>query len=328
MQINFNRSQEYFDFLSHLPKPDSEETWPFMGDPTVYKNFNNLSSLSNFRKREVLNTYKPSSVEMISEEHDLVSIIPFRYRYLHLEKSIESLLKSYESAKFSLAILVVENSQKSIASDICSRFKNVYYRWLDSGGKLFNKCICHNIGEGITKSKFLHFHDCDLLVSSDFYKELYETLLITEIVQAFSKRRVNYIDESNTRRLIDGDSLESVIKNSGNFRPGKLGAPGGSVAISRSLFKRVGGFDSQLFWEYAPEDAFFWAKVEKFQNIVGLNNPPVELYHLWHISQYGKNPHKVFDKSVLDIFINNPDFHDFIETSKNIYKEINEYIIK
>jgi len=320
--------EEYFECISRTKKIGDENAWPYILDPSIYKNYRNLSLLSRLRKIEVLNTYKPSSVEKIIDEFDLFTVIPFRNRYYHLEKTIESLLNSHKDEKFSLGILVVENSEISIASSITSKFKNVYYRWLDSGNKLFNKCICHNIGGGITRSKFLHFHDCDLIVPSDFYKELYNKVIVSCVVQGFALRRVNYIDRSSSIKFFEGVLLEKIINNSKNYITGKKGASGGSIAISRSLFNQVGGFDSQLFWEFGPEDCFFWAKVEKIKPIVGLNNPSVELYHIWHPLNYGSNPFEVFDNKIYEIFLNMDSYDEYFEAARSIYKEINAYIIR
>jgi hypothetical protein len=320
--------EEYFEYISRRKNIDDEDTWPYILNPEVYENYRNLSLLSSLRKIEVLNTYKPASIEKINHEYDLFTVIPFRSRYLHLEKTIESLLNSHKGENFSLGILVVENSEISIASSITSKFENVYYRWLDSGRKLFNKCICHNIGGGVTKSKFLHFHDCDLIVPPEFYKELYNKLTLGCVIQGFAQRRVNYINKSNSIKFFEGKSLEKIINSSKNYITGIKGASGGSIAISRSLFNQVGGFDSQLFWEFGPEDCFFWTKVEKIQPIVGLNNPLVELYHIWHPLNYGSNPFEVFDNKVYEIFKNMDSHDEYRETARLVYEEINDYLIK
>jgi predicted glycosyltransferase involved in capsule biosynthesis len=205
----------------------------------------------------------------------------------------------------------------------------VHYHWINSHSKIFNKCVCHNIGAALTKSKFIHFHDCDLLVPNNFYKALIDELNRNQAVQAFNGRRVNYLNEDSTKLYFDGLSINRILEDSRNYREGSPGAPGGSIALSRELFLKVGGFDPHFFWAYSIEDRFFWEKVEKYNHITTLENPKVELYHLWHPPGWGKNPYEGFERRIYQLFSSDAHgWQNYINTSVELYNILVEKFIE
>lgn len=321
-------SSVYFEYLNSFVRQGNDDALPFTISPDIFNGNFNINTVSELKKSEVTSLYKYKSIDPIENEYDLVTVIPFRGRHLHLEKTIESLIKSYENCDFNFSILVIENSQNPIGADVANKFNNVHYRWIDSSGKIFNKCICHNVGAGILNTKYIHFHDCDLVVPPNFYGELYKSLIINKAVQAFAGRRVHYLDEDNTKMFFSGLDINSIIDDTNSYKSGTYGAPGGSIAIEKELFLKVGGFDSHLFWAYSIEDNFFWKKVEKYNKIESLDSPAIELYHLWHPPGWGKNPYERFEKRFYDIFINEKNYEDYLNTARKIFNEINEHIIK
>lgn len=328
-EFNINEdTSSYFEWLNVFVRQGNDDELPFKINPSIFTDNFNINSVSELKKTEVTDLYKYKSIEVIEEEFDLVTVIPFRGRYKHLEKTIESLIKSYKGCNFKFGILVIENSQVSIASSIIDNFDNVNYRWMDSSGKIFNKCVCHNVGSAILNTKYLHFHDCDLIVPDNFYEELYKSLVKNKAVQAFAGRRVHYIDEKNTKYFFSGRNISDIIKNEETYKSGTYGAPGGSIAIEKELFDSVGGFDSHLFWAYSIEDNFFWRKIEKYKKIESLDNPAIELYHLWHPPGWGKNPYERFEKRFYDVFISDENYEEYVNTARKIFNEINEHIIK
>jgi hypothetical protein len=285
-----------------------------------------LVALANRKKCEVIDIYQNRGIENIKEEFDLFTIIPFSNRVLHLKKTIESLIESSKKSGLKIGILVVENSYKPEAADIIDNIKGVYYIWIDSMYKFFNKCLSHNIGSYITKSKYLHFHDCDLVVTDNFYSAIENKFKSGEsMMQCFCKRRVNYVTKEVSVEFFTGDkTINDIISNKG-YSPGNTGAPGGSIAISRDLFEKTGGFDAHFFWAYSIEDAFFWKKAGYFTNIATLDDPDIEVYHMWHPKSYGNNHLERFERRIYET-LNPSNFSNYTDAAISIYKEIMESI--
>jgi hypothetical protein len=78
------------------------------------------------------------------------------------------------------------------------------------------------------------------------------------------------------------------------MRPARPGSTGGSLLIGSKLFEWVGGYDPEFFWSYAPEDNFFWLKLEinadpggyvsdcHAGNALYADNPALDVYHMDH----------------------------------------------
>lgn len=325
MQRFSDNVETYFKFIQEKHTNNTDNGSPFYVTLPPIDNMININVISEIKKHEVLSLYQEKSIDRIEEEYDMITVIPFRNRHLHLDRIIDSLNQSRLNSFYKIGILVIENSISPLASDIVKKYDNCHYRWLDSKDKMFNKCICHNLGVYITNSKFVHFHDCDLIVPPNFYNKVMEGIRYSEAVQCFTKRRVNYLNEIPSKKIFDGAFLNDFTSDQVNYRIGNYGAPGGSIALTRDLFNRAGGFDSHLFWSYSIEDAFFWEKMKTFTDVAEIE---IELYHLWHPPAHGKNPHERFERKYYEVFSRMPDKNQYINTSKKIYNETMEYLTK
>jgi hypothetical protein len=312
---------QYFNQLLYLSTTKGEDdNLPFL-KPLPKTNIFNISDLAVEKNLEVLNAYKNVSIPRLVENYDLVTIIPFRGRWLHLEKTLNSLIDSADKLDIKIGFVIIENSKAPIFNkDLFSNLANFHYVWLNSNGNIFNKCICHNLGVAISQSQYVHFHDCDLLVPDNFYSSLLNELSKNQAVQAFSGRKVNYLDEDSTKEYFTTGDLSPITKNTSNFREGVYGAPGGSIALTRDLFDRVGGFDPHFFWGYSIEDKFFWDKVEKLNHFTSLENPKIDLYHLWHPPGWGKNPYERFEQRIYQLFAScRPGSEHYLKIAKELY---------
>jgi hypothetical protein len=319
----------YFQHLIDTNVKGYDDQLPFFYNHPPIQGVFDLSTLANGKNQEVLRAYDDLKVESIKHEYEIVTILPFRGRWLHLEKTLESLISAASETENKIGFVIIENSQKPIFdTGKFSKYTNVHYRWLNSKGKIFNKCLCHNIGAGATVSNFIHFHDCDLPVPYNFYKALISELYKNPAVQAFSGRKVNYLKEIHTKEYFDGISINNITKDKDSYKEGVFGAPGGSIALSRELFNKAGGFDPHFFWAYSIEDRFFWEKVEKYNQITTLENPKIDLYHLWHPPGWGKNPYERFEQRIYQLFAQDRfGWQNYINTSRNLYKELIEKFI-
>lgn len=323
-------TKSYFEYLLNLREGRDDDRLPFFHTFPIMDNSFNINTFARNKIDEVIKAYEGNKISRSSEKYHIVTIIPFRGRWKHLQKTIESLLVSSKNiSDTDIGIYIIENSKQPIFSgnSILNK-KDVHYRWLNSNGYLFNKCICHNIGAAVSNSDFLHFHDCDIPVPVNFYEELINKLEQNGAVQAFNGRKVNYIHEIPTKLYFDGADIDTIIKDPENYREGKPGAPGGSIAVSRDLFDKVGGFDSHFFWAYSIEDKFFWDKIEKYVMISTLDNPKIDLYHIWHPPGWGKNPNERLEQRIYQMFCHNHRQSEiYMDTARDLYKLTVENII-
>ncbi len=323
-------TQKYIQHLNETNKRGHEDSLPFFVNVPPIQGYFDLSVLADQKIHEVYRTYDQQSIEDLSDSqrYDFVTIIPYRGRYLHLNRTIESLVESANLTDKKICFLIIENSSEKTIDPKILQLPNVKYRHLKSNGKIFNKCICHNLGVAISNSDFVHFHDCDLIVPPNFYSTLFKEHENHNAIQCFTKRRVNYINESPSLRFFDGESIQSLISDDKNYRAGAAGAPGGSISLSRDLFLKCGGFDSHFFWAYSIEDKFFWRKVERFDPIKSLDDPAVELYHIWHPPGWGKNPYERFEQRIYQIFDSDRNWQNYINKSIELYQKSIEYLLK
>jgi len=236
-----------------------------------------------------------SVVHDTMELFDVSVIIPVRNRRDFALPLLKSFRHAIETSGLSVSITFVEHSENPEHSKFCKKNK-INYFWIKSEPvELFNKCLAHNIGALYSaKSKYLLFHDIDCLVQSDFFINIFKNIKNQKCrsLQCFIKRRVLYINQSLTEKIIkedfDVDDL-SIELNEVN-PPQILGAPGGSIIIDRDLFFDVGGYDPELFLANSPEDIFFWDKVDTISKMHISNNPDIEIYHMNHRPTYFDNP--------------------------------------
>jgi len=225
------------------------------------------------------------------EEAEVNFIIPVRGRVNFLTRMAESAKAASDRFGKKVNFTVSENSAKPEHRETAQSL-GLDYIWTESHGP-FNKCFAMNVAVFYTqKTPYLIFHDVDCLVQSDFFIKVFENIekKKCKAIQTFSDRRVLYLDENVTDKVLKGefpvDSLSERIPgvNPPYWPDGSIasGAPGGSVCVSRDLFFRIGGYDPYYFVSYAPEDIFFWLKAEVYEVFETCTNPRNEIYHMHH----------------------------------------------
>lgn len=140
-----------------------------------------------------------------------------------------------------------------------------------------------NVGAREAKGEVVVLHDGDILIPCDYSAEVCARVEGgSEIIDL--KRYLFYLTNLHTERLLQGRTglttspPESVVHN----------APGGTIAVRRSTFEAIGGFDEQ-FEGWGGEDVEFLERAATRQLDRFASLPFV---HLWHTAQAGKTPQK------------------------------------
>lgn len=246
------------------------------------------------------------------ELYDINFLITVRGRANFAQPMYDSFKLAAKKSSLNITYTVIEHSENPEHSKFCKKNK-INYIWIKSDkGELFNKCLSYNMGVFFGhKSKYCLFHDIDCLVQSDFFLNLFNNISHKQCraIQCFTGRRVLYINEQFTPKVISGefsvDDLSLDMPEVDLPRLGgkvMIGAPGGSILVERDLFFEVGGYDAELFLANSPEDAFFWTKVDTVDKMCVSDDPDIEIYHMYHPPTWMNNPHTSEMQFINNIF--------------------------
>jgi len=231
-----------------------------------------------------------------NEEYDINIIIGVRGRGKFLEPLIESFKKAIKFQQTRKIILtIVEHSYGVEHFKIIKKHKDINYLWT-KGNMLgmYSRSFVYNYGYKFSnKAKYYLLHDVDILVKENFFIELFENFNESmKCIQPYGKRRVLYMNKELTDRVISKQIDFNQFNEYSDCvsLPSILGSKGGSFFITKELFEDVGGFDPEIFSGYAAEDQFFWEKVNTMVNIKYADNPPIDMFHMWHEHMLNTNP--------------------------------------
>jgi hypothetical protein len=138
-----------------------------------------------------------------------------------------------------------------------------------------------NVGAQHARAGVLVLHDNDMLVPVD-----YAASILDRVRRGYDvvnlKRFIFYLTQAHTEAVFSAkadlmDAAPEVIVQ--NLEGG------GSVAITRSGFDRIGGMD-ESFMGWGGEDNEFWERAQTLRVWPWANLPIV---HLWHAAQPGKH---------------------------------------
>lgn len=229
------------------------------------------------------------------ERFDISFIIPVRGRINFIKPMYNSFKRAVEKSGLKISLTVSEHSENPEHSHFCKQNK-INYIWTKAdANQFFNKCMAINMAALFSaKAKYFLFHDLDCLVQEDFFTNLMCNISRKncKAIQCFHGRRVLYLNNELTEKAIsdtlDINSLKLGMPGIG--LPNVVGAPGGSIFIEKDLFFQVGGYDPELFYANAPEDIFFWDKVEELAKMEVSDDPEIDIFHMNHPVTYNSNP--------------------------------------
>ena len=230
--------------------------------------------------------------------YDYAIIIPYRKRQANLNITYKSIKESIKQSKKRIHVILFEHSEAPEAEQFC-RENNIEYIYVPLCNipnlDQFNRALSFDMSViyGLPASGYV-CHDVDMFIPVNFW-ELLETNLKNQsvtVLQTYANRCVNNMRQEITEQLHKGVIDYKDINDSHCIHPKSPGSWGGSLYIERDTYFAVGGHDPDIFAGYGPEDQSIAFKCTMNGNIIGFaNDPPIELYHQYHIPTATTNPH-------------------------------------
>lgn len=263
-------------------------------------------------------------------------IVPVRNRKDNLDCFIANAMRIMRGKKdWAITVIFQEEDDKSYheytsndyPSDLNLNFINIRNNdWFVSNyGDNMNKSLCYNIASLMVHCEYQVNHDIDLIFGNDFLENIESKTSNKNFkwLQPYRGSRVNMLDEHESQTIKDCllNGVDFTFPYKGNQlrkTPFEVGAPGGSIVVRHSDFIEIGGYDPEIVWGYAPEDALFWYKLEAKYGCVKherkkhpfcstdvfSHETQVEVYHLYHEPTPSDKRYPFFSTFVVDWLMN------------------------
>ena len=239
---------------------------------------------------------------------DITILIPVRDRLSFFKPSVHYIKEAALNSGLNINLVYVENDTRQKYRGCCEE-AGVGYVFIPTATSkshgLFAKSLCYNVGFLVSpKTEWYLFHDLDILPEKAFFSKLRLYLQkCPKWLQPYTLKRVRLVAAEVTGVICSGKFVSLSTLSSRDAAPANPGSTGGSILVRRDMFERVGGYDPELFFGYAPEDLFFWTKLEAVSGSPGpstscflgegsyADDPAIEVYHLKHACSALKNPY-------------------------------------
>ena len=173
--------------------------------------------------------------------------------------------------------IVVEQDSKSVLSGRLPSWVKFVHSVPPTSDMPYCRSWAFNVGAGLASAEVLVLHDNDMLIPQDYAENIHKR--VTQGAEVLNlKRFIFYCTERHTAAIFEKTAdltdiaPETVVQNLEG---------GGSVAITREAFERIGGMD-ESFIGWGGEDNEFW---ERAQTCRVWPYGYLPLVHLWHPSQ-------------------------------------------
>jgi GT2 family glycosyltransferase len=189
--------------------------------------------------------------------------------------SIESVIGNIRAQRFpNIEIIVVEQDVQIALRDAdIGPTKHILVP-SSSKGQQFNKSAAFNKGVVSSTSEYIVLHDADILVPMNYTQRVYNTLKVHESCH-FGKQ-VLYLTQPSTS---DVNRSHSVTAKKRQCNQAVDYFEGGSLAVRKAIYIRIGGFDER-FVGYGVEDCEFYHRLKDQSNLN--SERVVKMIHLWH----------------------------------------------
>ena len=199
-----------------------------------------------------------------------------RDRLPQLRRTIRSIFAQTECV---VEVIVVDQSPEPVIAELPHgiRYRHLSKQDIPVG---WYKSWAYNVGARIAKSDVLIFQDGDICVPDRYASEVFQTLTSGHYDVASIQRLLFYLDKTSTARVESCDSVAGRLTPERVFQNWK----GGTIAVRREVFFRLGGFD-EGFVDWGGEDDEFYDRCSAVRHCRFGYLPFV---HLWHKPQVGR----------------------------------------
>jgi hypothetical protein len=231
--------------------------------------------------RSALKTWEVRIADTVrfSENPRYSFVIPFRG--VERQALLETTIRSIATLPGEVECLVVEQ-----ASQPCLRGLPGNTRYLHAPhpeeNENWHKCFAFNCGVREARGEIIICHDADILVPSRYLEVIHEHLVRRREDVVFPQRFLFYLDQHTTEDILRTNDLSGLCHRIPETV--KQNWTGGTLAITREAYWRVGGFDER-FTNWAGEDREFYDRCEALN---GWFFGYVPFLHLWHPPQAGR----------------------------------------
>lgn len=224
----------------------------------------------------------------MNECYDVSIIIPVKRRRKNTKFVIPYLSNLVRCALIKVSLTLVEYDSAPQYRSLCEEY-NINYVFIPQLEKRFWKALIQNIGALLNqKTNYYLFYDVDCIVPSDFFLKL-ENYMDVSVLQPYSGKRLFSVSLDLSNKIRSGKfDLSELSTFTPGVEPDNPGSTGGLIMVRKDVFEKVGGYDPELFWDYSPEDNFFFEKCKHVSEITFADD--VDVYHLYHKSLRGMNP--------------------------------------
>jgi hypothetical protein len=235
-----------------------------------------------------MNAYPVRLAEALESEADstrpAVSFILGHRGAQRLPTLLASLRSIAAQTDAAIECVVVEQSVQPEARDVLPGWVRYVHQPSVTFDAPYNRAQAFNTGAEVARGELLVFHDSDMLVPTVYARDLLVRRREGFEVINF-KRFIFYLDIKTSADLTAKGTVplqatpESILQNA---------TGGGSLAVTREAYDRIGGHD-ETFVGWGGEDVDFWDRAQTLRNYPFAHLPFI---HLWHPPQAGKTPAK------------------------------------
>lgn len=204
----------------------------------------------------------------------LSCVIPYRAREDRFD-SICSVVNNIRAQRFPDIQIILAEQDERIQLPI-SNFGPVTHKLIPTGRADFNKAKAFNAGVACSTADVV-LHDADMLAPGSYFSDVKSRLETHESCHVGAT--VIYLNPASTKEVNSSGGLlhkQQCDRVVGYFE-------GGSLALRRSIYWNIGGFQ-EAFWGYGVEDCEFFDRMKRASNLY--DERYVKFIHLWH----GRDP--------------------------------------
>jgi cellulose synthase/poly-beta-1,6-N-acetylglucosamine synthase-like glycosyltransferase len=273
------RIQNRIDRIQFSDEPlGAKCNWKYSSDLDVCKRF-------PFMGRWILKntlgswTFNFSKAVEFDETPVISFIIPHRGK--SREGLLHTTIRSIAAQCHQVECIVVEQDEKRNLGELPGNARHVLATHPEENHS-WRKSLAFNVGAAHAKGKILVFHDGDIPVPAEYAYHILSRIGNEGYEVAFLQRFLFYLSKATSSQLLEHPGNNAIEQAT----PERVTQNwvGGTVAISRTAFQKIGGWDED-FVGWSGEDLEFH---DRCQELNGWNFGYIPFVHLWHPPQEGK----------------------------------------